>query len=76
VLIQLNPPLPLATPRGNGYAHFLLDYSQEHHLMWVVFLDADGSCWTFENFDIRLQFNPSLGRKPDATKGVSQKGKG
>ena len=44
--------------------------------MWVVFLDADGSCWTFENFDIRLQFNPSLGRKPDATKGVPQKSKG
>ena len=63
MIVQLNPPIPLETPLGKGYAHFLLDYSQEHHLCWVVFLDEDGTSWTFENPDVRLQPNPTLGRE-------------
>jgi hypothetical protein len=61
-MIQLNPPLPLETPKGKGYAHFLIDYSQEHHLMWVVFIDETGECWTFQNPEIRLQTNDTMGR--------------
>ena len=31
--------------------------------MWVVFIDATGECWTFQNPEIRLQGpNPSMGR--------------
>lgn len=30
--------------------------------MWVVALEADGSVWTFENPDIRFEFNPTIGR--------------
>jgi hypothetical protein len=32
--------------------------------MWTVVMDADGSVWTFQNPDIRVQFNPTLGRVP------------
>jgi hypothetical protein len=46
---QLNPALPLHTPKGRGWAHFLIDYSQEHDLLWVVFLNETGECWTFPN---------------------------
>jgi hypothetical protein len=61
---QLDPPLPMTTPRGNGLAHFLIDYGPETHLMWVVFLDEDGACWTVPNPEIRLAPNWSLGRRP------------
>ncbi len=61
-MLQLNPPLPLDTPKGKGYAHFLIDYSQEHDLLWVVFIDATGECWTFNNSQIRLQLNFTMGR--------------
>lgn len=61
-MLQLNPPLPLLTPKGKGYAHFVIDYSQEHHLFWVVFLDDSGECWTFPNPEVRLQGNPTMGR--------------
>ena len=27
----------LETPKGKGFAHFVIDYSQEHNLLWVVF---------------------------------------
>jgi len=62
MIIQLDPPLPLVTPKGKGYAHFLIDYSQEHHLMWVVFLDDGGECWTFENKAVIMDANATLGR--------------
>lgn len=59
---QLDPPLPLDTPKGRGWAHFLIDYSQEHDLLWVVFLNENGECWTFPNSEIRMVDNLSLGR--------------
>ena len=60
--MQLNTCLPLVTPKGKGWAHFLIDYSQEHDLLWVDFLNDTGECWTFPNSDIRLEPNYSLKR--------------
>ena len=34
-LTQLNPPLPLETSKGPGWAHFVIDYGQESALLWV-----------------------------------------
>ena len=31
-MIQLNPTIPVITPKGNGWAFFLIDRSQEHDL--------------------------------------------
>ena len=59
-VIQLNPTIPLDTPKGKATAFFLIDYSQEHHLSWVTFIDATGECWTFENRLVRLQSNYSI----------------
>jgi hypothetical protein len=75
VILQLNPPLPMTTPRGNGLAHFVIDYGVESDLMWVVFLDADGACWTVPNPDIRLEQNWTMGRrfdKPAAARAASE----
>ncbi len=63
MILQLNPPIPLITPKGKGYAHLVIDYSQEHDLMWTVFIDDTGECWTFSNKDIRITENTSLNRK-------------
>jgi hypothetical protein len=62
-MIQLNPPIPLETPKGKGYAHFILDYGIEYNLMWVCFLDDTGECWTFENPEIKIQKNITIGRR-------------
>lgn len=61
-MLQLNPVIPLETPKGRGNAHFLLDYSQEHNLIWIVFIDETGECWSFENDKVRLQKNLTFGR--------------
>jgi hypothetical protein len=68
MIIQLNPPLPLDTPKGPGIAHFLIDYSIEDNLYWVVFITETGECWTFGNPDIRACKNITLGRVPDKRK--------
>lgn len=67
-MLQLNPILPVLikkTPESEwekGYAHFLIDYSEEHYLFFTVFLDSDGSCWTVDNRYLRIQNNITLGR--------------
>ena len=68
MITQLNPPLPLETPKGTGWAHFVLDYGPEADLLWVVFLDKDGACWSVPNPDVRMSFNWTMGRrKPQKT---------
>ena len=62
MIIQLNPVIPLKTPKGNGYAWALIDYGPEHDLMWVVAIDATGEIWTFANPEVRALKNITLGR--------------
>lgn len=62
MITQLNPPIPMSTPKGEGQAAFLIDYGIEHDLYWVVFIDDSRECWTFSNRDIRLQPNLTIGR--------------
>ena len=67
-IIQLDPPLPLNTPKGSGFAHFIIDYGIEHNLFWVVFQDETGECWTWDNTQIRAQKNITIGRTCEKTK--------
>ncbi len=65
MLTQLNPPIPLDTPKGKALAMFIIDYGPEHDLMWVTFSDETGECWTWANPDIRAQKNITMGRRRD-----------
>ncbi len=60
MILQLNPTLPLDTPLGPGYAHFIVDYSQEHPMLFVCFIDATGECWIFPQSDVKLQKNITM----------------
>ena len=60
-MLQLNPPLPVDTPKGPAYAHLVIDYSQEHYTIFVCFLMETGECWQFPNRDVRLQQNLTMG---------------
>lgn len=63
-MLQLDPPLPLITPKGKGWAHLVIDYGPEFDLIWVVFIDESGECWSFRNSEVRIQPNITIGRKP------------
>jgi hypothetical protein len=61
-MLQLDPPLPLNTPKGEGFAHVLIDYGPESDLYWTVFITGTGEIWTFSNRDVRASKNVTLGR--------------
>lgn len=62
MLIRLDPPIPIRTPKGTGLAHFLIDDGAECDLKWVCFQDNTGECWTWKNRDIRADKNITQGR--------------
>ncbi|MGB6535900.1 MAG: hypothetical protein WBF58_08055 [Xanthobacteraceae bacterium] len=63
MLVQLNPPIPLETSKGAGWAHMVIDYGPESALLWVVFMDEDGACWTVPNAEVRMSYNWTMGRR-------------
>lgn len=52
-MLQLDPPIWLNTPKGDGLCHIVLDYGPEFAIQWVVFINETGECWTYSNEDIR-----------------------
>ena len=68
MLVQLSPIIPLISPLGKCFAHFLIDYGEEHNLHFVCFQDDTGECWTWSNKDIRMQPNKTLGTQQDQCK--------
>lgn len=69
-ITQLNPTLPVNTPKGKGFAVALIDYGPEHDLIWVVFVDDSGECWSFQNKEIRAQANITMGRSKKKNKTI------
>jgi hypothetical protein len=63
MIIQLNPMIPIFRVSDNmkGYAFLVIDYSQEHNLLFTCAMD-DGEIWTLLNSEIRFQKNISLDR--------------
>lgn len=60
---QLNPTLPVTVEgKGKGYAFAVIDYGEEHHLIWVVAIDGSGEIWSASNPKVRVQSNWTLGR--------------
>ncbi|MFO1243239.1 MAG: hypothetical protein U1E36_08630 [Rickettsiales bacterium] len=53
MMLQLNPPIPLKTPKGDAWATALIDYGPQWDLLWVTFIEKTGECWTFRNPEVR-----------------------
>jgi hypothetical protein len=58
---ELRQSLPVTVPQGKGYAIGVIDYGQEHHLIWVVVIDQTGEIWCTPNPDVRVRPNPTMG---------------
>lgn len=63
MILQLNPMIPIlrVSDGMEGYAFLVIDYSQEHNLLFTCAMD-DGEIWTLSNHDIRFCKNVSLDR--------------
>jgi len=62
-MIQLNPMLPIfrVSDEMEGYAFLVIDYSQEHNLLFTCAME-NGEIWTLSNQEIRFCKNISLNR--------------
>jgi len=61
---QLDPPLPVhVLDKGPGFAIAVIDYGQEHNLIWVTAIDATGEIWCAPNPRVRMQANWTMGRQ-------------
>lgn len=63
MVTQLNPTIPIirVSDGMKGYAFLVIDYSQEHDLLFTCAMD-NGEIWTLNNKAIRVQSNISLDR--------------
>ena len=72
-MLQLNPPIPLNTPKGEGIAVLVIDYGPDHDLWWTVILTKGGfagEIWTYPNPQVRGVENLTLGRNPATPPGA------
>lgn len=60
---QLNPTIPLTTPKGNGQALAVIDYGSEHNLIWVIAIDDTGEIWSYQNPEVKIQKNITMKRE-------------
>lgn len=67
MILELKNPIPVKTPHGDGYAHFLVDHGKENDNEWIVFLD-NCEIWSFLNREVRLQKNYTYGRRENKEK--------
>jgi len=63
MILQLNPMIPIfrVSDKMEGYAFLVIDYSQEHDLLFTCAMD-NGQIWTLNNREITVCKNISLGR--------------
>jgi hypothetical protein len=60
---QLAPNIPVSVEgKGHGSAFAVIDYGEEHNLIWVVALDDSGEIWCSPNPKVRMQKNWTMGR--------------
>jgi len=52
MILQLNPPILMQTPMGEGFAYFI--ESDTHGIWYGVFIRDTGENWWFENDLVRL----------------------
>lgn len=63
MMLQLSPTIPIVRDADGmkGYAFLVIDYSQEHDLLFTCAMD-DGEIWTLSNREIRIVNNVTLNR--------------
>ncbi len=61
MIIQLNPPIWVQTPKGEGDALLIIDYGVHYNTVWVVHLFEDGQVLHFDSSDIRAMGNAMYG---------------
>ena len=63
MLLELSDPPHLITPKGKGWANWLIDYGPNADVIWGVILDESGEIWWVSNDKVRVSGNWSRGQE-------------
>ena len=72
MIIQLNPPIPMNCPKGDGVAILLTDYGCEYDHIWTIAINSTGELWSFSNRDVRMQKNITMNRNNENLESIKQ----
>ena len=61
MMLQLNPPIHVLTPLGEGDTLMVIDYGCHVNSVWVVWLFEEGKVAHFDSSDIRVMGNLMYG---------------
>lgn len=57
-ILQLNPPINVFTPKGEGFARLVIDYGPDINTIWVVDLFSTRECIHVDSHEIYFGANP------------------
>jgi hypothetical protein len=57
MICQLNPPIWVTTPMGEGFALLVIDYGPALNSVWVVHLFQDGQVIHVDSAEVRVMGN-------------------
>lgn len=60
-MLQLNPPIWVSTPLGEGHALLVLDYGVSVNTVWVVHQFDTGEVVHVDSSEVRVMGNPMYG---------------
>lgn len=58
IALQLNPPIPVVTPKGDGLARIAFDYGPDLNPVFLVELNDSREWLCFDMIDMRGSGNP------------------
>lgn len=60
-MIQLEPPIWVTTPLGEGHCLLIIDYGVSVNTVWLVHLFDSGKVVHVDSSDVRVMGNPMYG---------------
>lgn len=57
-ILQLNPPISVFTPKGEGFARLIIDYGPDINTIWIVDLFSTRECLHVDSHEIYFGENP------------------
>jgi len=69
MMLQLNPPIWVTTPLGEGFALMVIDYGPHLNSVWVCHIFSDGQLVHVESNEVRVMGNEMYAiRNPEQPK--------
>jgi hypothetical protein len=66
-MLQLDPPIPVRTVKGDGFALGWFDYGIDYDTLWLVCITATAEMWQLPQSQVRGVKNISMGRVGEMT---------